>query len=847
MSRIASDVKFALRNLGRSRLFTIVAVASLALGIGANTAIFTLIDQLILRLLPVRDPEQLVMIWTTGPHMGSNRGYHMASYPMYQDFQQKAPAFSYVFCRRETPLSISFGGQTERVDGELVSGNYFQALGVRAAIGRVLSSKEDDQVYKGHPVIVLSYPYWVSRFAADPGVIGQKMLVNDYPMTIVGVSAAGFNGLDPAHSPQIRVPVQMKALMTPGWDEIGDRRSQWVQMFARLKPGYTLESAKASLQPLLTQILRFESTQKEMKDTSEYYLKRFLDRKVLMQPAGNGFSEMRRDYGTALIVLMCMVGLVLLIACFNVANLLVARAVSRQKEIAVRLAVGASRWQLLRQLLVESLILSLAGGAAGLLLATGMIRALLHFLPQGDSLFLLNPDPDGRILAFNAALAILTGLLFGLAPAVQSLRLDLWNALKDVVGAVSGTGGNVRFRKVLVTAQVAFSFLLLAGAGLFARTLFNLKVTEQGFHEIDRLITFQIDPALSGYSMPRMETLYRQLLENIRATPGVKSAAYNLVPVLSGDEWDSTMSVEGHQIKDGEDMQAFMNGVSADYWKTMGIPLVAGRDFNAGDGGGPCADCDGMTRAAEGRKVAIVNQKFAEHFFPRQSALGRHIAFGEKPKKLDIEIIGVSANTLYEGPREGVHRQVFLPFIHVDYPAGVTFYIRTAMDPVSMYAVLRRQVQALDPAMPVYLMKTLGQQLDDTLSTERLIAMLSAAFGVLATVLAAIGLYGVMAFVVARRTKEIGLRMALGAPQGKVVWMVLRETLFLVAAGLAIGIPAALLLSKYVSTQLYGVKSTDLGAAAAALVILSIVAAGAGFLPARRASEIDPIQALRYE
>ena len=620
MTRILSDLKFAFRNLGRARLFTLVAVASLALGIGANTAIFTLLDQLLLRLLPVRDPEQLVMIWTTGPHIGSNRGPHMASYPMYQDFQQKAQAFSSVFCRRETTLSVSFGGRTERIDGELVSGNYFQALGVKAALGRVLTPEEDDRVYKGHPVVVLSYPYWVTRFAADPQVIGQKMTVNDYPMTIVGVSAAGFNGLDPARAPQIRVPIQMKPLMTPGWDEIGDRRSQWVQMFARMKPGYTLESAKASLQPLLMQTLRYEAQLKEMKDVTPFLMKQFFQRKVLMESAGNGFSQTRRNYGTALIVLMCMVGLVLLIACFNVANLLVARAVARQKEIAVRLAVGASRWQLLRQLLIESLVLSVAGGVAGMLLAVAMIRTLLALLPEGDAPLMLHANPDVRVLAFNGALAVLTGLLFGVAPALQSLRLDLWNALKDVVGAVSGTGGSVRLRKILVTAQVAFSFLLLAGAGLFVRTLINLRQTDAGFHDIDRLITFQIDPALNGYSKQRMEDFYGRLLFGVRATPGVKSAAYTIVSVLSGDEWDSTMSVENHQNKDGEDLQAFMNGVSSDYWPTMGLKRIAGRDFNAGDDN-------------EKHKVAIVNQSFATHFFGDRNPLGRHVAFGDHPQE----------------------------------------------------------------------------------------------------------------------------------------------------------------------------------------------------------------------
>jgi predicted permease len=839
MGSILFDIRFALRNLRRSPLFTLVAVASLALGIGANTAIFTLMDQLMLRLLPVSKPEQLVMIWPNGPHMGSNRGDRMTSYPMYQDFQQKAQAFSDVLCQFPTPLSIGFGGQTERVDAELVSGNYFQALGVKPALGRVFSSAEDDRVYKGHPVVVLSHQYWVTRFAADPAVVGRKIQVNNYPMTIVGVSAPGFTGLDPSQSPQIRVPIQMKPLMTPGWDEIGNRRSQWVQLFARMKPGYGIDQSKASLQVLFSQILRDEINQKEMKDTSKFNRDRFLVRKINVEAAGNGFSHLRQSYSTALIVLMCMVGLVLLIACFNVANLLIARAIARQKEVAVRLAIGASRWQLLRQLLIESLLLSVAGGAAGLLLAVAMIRALMSFIPQDGAPLMLKAEPDARILAFNAGLAVLTGLLFGLVPALQALRVDLWNTLKDVVGAVTGGGGSVKLRKGLVIAQVAFSFLLLAGAGLFVKTLANLKQTDAGFRDIGHLITFQVDPSLSGYSMQQLKSFYRQALTNIRAVPGVTSAGYAAVSVLSGGEWDSTMSVEGHKAKDGEDMQSFMNAISPGYWKTMGTPLLEGRDFDERDAGSKLT-------------VAVVNQKFATHFFGDKSPLGRHVGFGDGPKsKQEIQIIGVAQDSLYEGPREGVHRQVFLAEFQSDFPGSSTFYVRTSLgkgvDSKTMFRAMRQKIAELDPAMPIYQMKTLERQLDETLSTERLIAMLSAAFGVVATVLAAIGLYGVMAFVVARRTKEIGLRMALGAPRGAVVWMVMRETALLVGLGLAVGVPAAWALSRYVSTQLYGVKATDIWTAAAALAILAVVAAGAGFLPARRASGIDPIKALHYE
>jgi predicted permease len=835
MSRVFFDLRFALRTLRRSPLFTSIAILSLAIGIGANTAIFTLLDQLILRLLPVKDPKQLVMIWSTGPHMGNNRGSRASSYPMYQDYAKKAEPFSYVFCRLSTALSVSFEGQTERVNAELVSGNYFQALGVGSAIGRVFSPEEDDRQYKGHPHVVLSHHYWVNRFGGNPDVLGQKLLVNNYPFVIVGVSAAGFSGLDPANAPHLRIPIQMKPLMTPGWDDMGNRRSQWIQMFGRLKPGYTVESATAALQPLFLQILREEMNQPGFRTVSQYNRDRFMQRTVRMAPAANGYSPVREGSATALIVLMCMVGLVLLIACSNVAGLLIARAVARQKEFAVRLAIGASRTQMIVQLLLESVMLSFAGGVLGLVLAVWFTGTLLKFVPVGDAPLMLRAEPDWRILGFNIGLAVITGVIFGLAPALQSTRLDLWSTLKDVVGAVAGASGSVRLRKVLVTAQVALSFLLLAGAGLFMKTLVNLKSADSGFRDLGNLVTFQVNPALNGYTLPQIRTLYTQLLENVGSLPGVRGVSLASVPLLHGFEWDSSMSVEGHQAKDGEDMQAFMNSISPGYWQTMGVPMLEGRDFDARDRG-------------ERFRTAIVNRRFAEHFFGNKSAIGRHIGFGVGPEtKLDIEIVGVVENSLYEGPRQGIHRQVFVPHLQSSFPGSVAFYVRTGLDSRTLFAAVRNEVKKLDATLPVYEMKTLENQLDETLSTERLIAALSVAFGAIATLLAAIGLYGVMAFVVARRTKEIGLRMALGAQQGNVVWLVMREVLLLLAVGLAVGIPAAWFLSRYVSSQLFGVTPANPWVAVAAVAVLVSVAAVAGLVPARRASTIDPISALRYE
>lgn len=828
------DLRYSLRAIRRSPLFASIAILSLALGIGANTAIFTLMDQLMLRQLPVKDAGQLVMLYQHGAHNGNNMGDRMNAYPIYQDFQKKATALSQVLCRRLVSASVSVHDQTDRVDAEMVSGNYFTMLGVRPAAGRLFTSEMDDRVFMGHPVVTLSYDYWVNRFDRDPKVIGEKILVNNYPMTIIGVSAPGFVGLDPARAPQIRVPILMEPAVMPEWFwfHMDDRRSRWVQVFGRLKPGYTIDSAQASLQVLFHQIREYESTLPAAKDWSAFARQQFLRGTIQVQKAATGYSQLRNSFSTAMVVLMCMVGLVLLIACANVANLLIARAFARQKEIAVRLSSGASRGRLIRQLLVESMVLSFAGGAGGIGLAVALTRGLLALIPAEENPLLIQPYPDLRILSFTLALTVLTSLIFGLIPAMRASQPDLWSTLKDAAGSIATPGGSLYLRKGLVTAQVALSFLLLFGAGLFVRSLQNLKATNTGFHDPENLVTFQISPALNGYDASRTVHFYDQLLANLRAIPGVKAAGLASDSVLSGDEWDSTTSVEGHPAKDGEDMQAFMNAISPGYFETMGIPMLAGRDFDRRD-------------IKDNSHVAIVNERFARHFFGGSSAIGRHIGRGSGPgTKLDIEIVGVAADSLYEGPREGVRRQVFIPNWG---NGGVAFYVRAGLGSRSLYGAVKQEVKKLDAAMPIYKLKTLGKQLDETLLTERLVALLSAGFGLLATLLAAIGLYGVMAFVVTRRTKEMGVRMALGANSSSVVWLVMREVLLLLVIGLAIGIPAAIGLGRFVAAQLYAIKANDPWIAAASMVMLIVVAGAAGFIPARRASRIDPILALRYE
>ena len=832
MGNFLQDLRYAFRTLRKAPLFTCVAVLSLALGIGANTAIFTLINQLILQLLPVRDPEQLVLLTARGQHYGSNTGSNAISYPMYQDFRDKNEVFQGMFCRFGNQFSLTYEGRTELVSGELVSGNYFPVLGVGAALGRVFTA-QDDLFQGGHPIAVLSYSYWKTRFAADPSVIGRKIVLNGYPLTIVGVSRRGFDGVEPGYSPQLRVPMMMKQQLTDRFYNLNNRRGRFAQVFGRLKPGVTLEQAKAGLQPLFHQILAMEVREKEFARATEHTRQQFLKMWMDVLPAANGRSDLRRQFSNPLLALMAIVALVLLIACSNVANLLIARATTRQKEIAVRLALGAGRRRLILQLLEESLLLSGMGAILGIGLAIAIDQSLIGFLPRGVLPLTLSATPDWRVLAFTLLVSALTGVLFGLAPAIQSTRPQLAGTLKDQAGAVVG-GASVGLRKALVVAQVSLSLLLLIAAGLFIQSLKNLQGIQPGF-ETRNLLSFAVNPALNGYKPERSLQFFRQLTERLGRTPGIATVSLAVIPLLDGNEWDSTVTVEGYSTKEGEWVDPHMQFVSPGFFQTLAIPVMLGRDFSDRDEKGA-------------PQVAVVNERFAKRYFAGRSPVGLHVGMGGDPgTRADIEIVGVVKDTRYESLRDEVPYELYRPYRQVDFVQGMTVYARVLGDPAAVFSSMRRSVNEVDSNVPIYRMRTLDQQLDKSLMSERMLASLSGVFGFLATLLAAIGLYGVMAYMVVRRTREIGIRMALGADRVSVVWLVMREVLALSTVGVLIGGAGAYAATRLVQKELFGILPTDALTMALSALGIATVAIVAGYLPARRATAIDPMRALRWE
>jgi predicted permease len=830
-----TNVKLALRTLFKTPFVTVVAIVSLALGIGANAAIYSIFDQLLLRPLPVQAPDRLVNLSAPGPKPGSqscsNAGGcdEVFSYQMFKDLQRADMPFTGIAAHRAFGANLAYRGQTVSTDAMEVSGTYFPVLGVQPALGRVLGPEDDRTVGESH-VVVLSYAYWQTRFGASPTVLNDVLVVNGQSLTVVGVAARGFEGTTLGTRPKVFVPITLRAQMEPGFKGFDNRQSYWAYLFARLKPGLSVEQARAAANlPYHAIIMQVEAPlQKGMSDKT---MAQFKAKAMGVEPGAKGQTSMSREAKGPLMLLLGVTGFVLLIACANIANLLLARAAGRAGEMAIRVSIGASRWQLMGQLLTESLLLATLGAAAGLLVARWTLDLIQSLLPS-DASDSMQFGLDGSVLIFTAALALGTGLLFGLFPAIHSTRPDLIPLLKGQAGQPSGAKSAARFRTSLATVQIALSMALLVGAGLFTRSLVNVSRVELGL-KIDNLVTFGISPALNAYTPERTQVLFERLEDRLRATPGVTAVTASMVPALAGNNWGNDVAVEGFKKDPDTDANARFNETGAGYFRAMGIPLMAGREFVRADRlGAP--------------KVAIVNQQFAKKFNLGPNAVGKHL--GTNPDdKLDTEIIGLVRDAKYSQVKDEIPPLFFRPYAQDDGIGSASFYVRTSLDENTILPTIPKILAELDPNLPVENLRTMTQQVRENTFLDRFISVLSTAFACLATLLAAVGLYGVLAYTVAQRTREIGLRMALGAAPSRVRGMVLRQVALMTLVGGAIGLGASIWLGSLAASLLYELNGRDPVVLVSAAVLLTIVAMGAGFVPAYRASKVEPMRALRYE
>jgi predicted permease len=852
MANLWQDLRFAMRMLAKNPGFTLIAVLTLALGMGANTAIFSVLDSVLLRSLPVPHPEQLATLSDPDSHgssFGSEGGDRsLLAYSEFEYLRDHNQVFSEIFAadsslpELEVTLSdssSSTGAQKESARVRLVSGDYFATLGVTPAAGRFFT-REVDRARGGSPIAVVSYAFWKQRFGLDPLALGKTIQVRRTSFQIVGVTSPRFFGETVGAFPDLWIPMMMQDSIYPGRDLLSPSKDvtnlhMWLQVMARLKPGVTPEQAKASVNVVFKNLLESKIGASISADERRHAL----DQRINLQRAARGSSVLREYFGEPLKILMAMVGFVLLIACANVANLLLARGAARQREFAMRIAIGAGRARLIRQLLTEGLLIAVSGAAAGLLLAHWADALLLRMVSgaaSGPPSIHLDLQLDARVLGFTLGVTLLTTILFALIPSLYSTRLNLTPLLKSTPTGTSSEASHRRFPvgKILVVTQVAVSVILLVSAGLFVRSLSKLGEVKLGYNR-ENLILFGVDAAPGGYKGAAIPRFQLDLLAKISAIPGLRGATVSKNGLFSHSESADPIAVEGYTPKAGEEMHSRMDHVGPGYFSTLGIPILMGREIEAQD-------------TAVSVRAAVINQTFARRFLPNTNPIGKHVRDTYSGNPAEMVVVGVAADAKYNNLREKPEPRIYAPLANPMWENPAAFYeVRTYADPQAVAASLRQVVQETAPALPPIQVHTMSGLVDDSLETDRFIQQLASAFSLLALLLAAIGLYGLMAYTVSRRTRDIGIRLALGAEQGNVLWQVLRETLVLVLMGILIGVPFALGGTHLMRSMLFGLGFADPVAILAAATLLMVVAALAGFLPAWRASQVDPMVALRYE
>ena len=842
------NLRFALRTLFKAPLVTTVAILSLALGIGANVAIFSLIDQVILRPLPVPRPGDLVNLGAPGPKPGSTNCNQsgdcetVLSYPMFRDLEKEQTAFGTLAAFRIFPANLTLRDHTISGDAQYVSGSYFAALELKPALGRLVGP-DDDRAPGASPVAVLSHALWQSEFGSSPDVLGQQMTINGRSLTAIGVAPKGFHGTTFGSLALAFIPLTMRDVIqgaTPAQSFFASRRIYWLYVFGRLKPGVSIDQARASLNVPYHAIVNDVEAALQT-SLSQSGLVRFRARTLAVEPGAHGMSSAATNARSPLALLFGVAVFVLVIASANIANLLLARSAARSSEIAIRLAIGASRGRLIAQLLLESCLLAAFGGAAGLVVARVTLVGIASILPpRAAQAISLSLDP--RALAFAAAVTMATGILFGLFPALHSTRTDLVSAIKNQAGQPSGGRSASRFRTVIATAQIAMSMALLVSAGLFVRSLVNISRVALGLN-IDHVITFSVSPGLSGYAVPQTLQYYARLEEELSAIPGITAVTEAQVPLLADSNSGNEVLVEGFPVTPDTDTNVRYNGVGVGYFDMFDVPFLAGRDFTQADTGSP--------------KVVIVNESFARKFNMGHDVVGRHIGYrdtalvsalgGNPVAPLDMEIVGLVRDAKYSSVKNAIPPQFFRPNRELGGTRSMTIYVRGAGEADALASQIRHAVDRIDPNVPADGLRTMDEQVRQNIFLDRLVTILSTAFAVLATLLAAVGLYGVLAYTVTLRKREIGLRMALGADAGRVRAMVLRQVAKMTVAGGLIGLRAALGIGRVAESLLYHLKGSDPLVLAGAAISLSLVALLAGLLPAHRASRVDPMRVLRYE